>query len=587
MTPRTKLLLACGLVAACQRAGTGPPSTGSHGSLEGIVSLPDGEAGPVLIGITDAVTGASSGVVQSDAEGRFDARLAAGDYALTVTSARGFAFIEHARSPATGLSIALSSDCAAVEGTVRAAPEAGTVAELSRRSKFVGDLFIAPVAANGRFRACLPEGDYQANAGGPLLSKSVRVRVPSASAVEIPAYPRRQIESPPPRASIARFALADLGAALRRGPRVLGFGEANHGTGDFYTQRGALALELARTGGLRYVMLEADAVELLRIDDYVHGAAVDVSAVLVAMGFWITDIEEFTAFLDQVRAYNAGVPAARTVHVLGFDAQMTEPAARLLVAGREELGLSPPEVQLLNRVAPDGGKSFLELDAAEKAALQQLLRRLGDVPSINPRGSTGRAAIAARSLQHQLGYLAESNWVAQGQLRDAAMADLAAFVVERGEPGRACLWAHAAHIAREPYGGVESMGRYLTQRFGADYYPIGFFSYSGTARAWDPGGQIGVIPHELARTPPYYIESAIMEATSYPDIAWVAIAAMPPALRQWLELPRFSREFGSSYSGAEDARTLRAVPTAFDALVVLKRARASTPTPTGERRVAH
>jgi erythromycin esterase-like protein len=152
-------------------------------------------------------------------------------------------------------------------------------------------------------------------------------------------------------------------------------------------------------------------------------------------------------------------------------------------------------------------------------------------------------------------------------------------------PGRASLWAHAGHIARETDGGVESMGRYLARHFGSDYYPIGFFSYEGGARAWDAAAKIGVISHNPAPTPPYYIESAIMEATGHAIIAWLAVKTMPAALLRWLESPRYSREFGSSYDAEAEARTLRFFRVAFDALVVLKHGSPSSPTPTGERRV--
>jgi erythromycin esterase len=558
-------------------------------SLTGNVSGADGQAvsGPILIGITDQKTGIRWGVAETDASGRFEVPLPAGEYALAVTSAAGFGYLEHVRSPATGFTLTLSSSCVAIEGQLRGALAAKGVVEVSRFSNSIGDKFVTPVAADGSFRTCLPDGEYTATAGGSLISRSVRFFVPATTRFELAAYTRRDIESPPPTAPIARSSLSDLAATLQQGPRVLGFGEANHGTGDFYTQRGALALELARTGGLRYIMLEADAVVLLRVDDYVNGDPVDLSATLAALGFWITDQKEFIAIIDQVRAFNASLPPERRVHILGFDAQMTEPAAKLLVAAREELGLTQQQVDLVARLGPNNAKSFMEVTAAEKAIVQELLRRLEGIGRFDPRATSGRAAIAARSLRHQLGYLSESSWIAQGGMRDAAMADIATFVIERGGPGRASLWGHALHIARETYaGGLKSMGCYLADHFAADYYPVGFFTYEGAARAWDAPGKIGVIPHKLAPTPPYYVESAIMEATRHPDMAWVAIKTMPAALRKWLDQPRFSREFGSSYQGEEDARTLRLFPTAFDALVVLKRGSPSTPTPTGERRVA-
>ncbi|HZJ00937.1 MAG TPA: hypothetical protein VFD22_09785, partial [Gemmatimonadaceae bacterium] len=40
--------------------------------------------------------------------------------------------------------------------------------------------------------------------------------------------------------------------------KVIGLGEANHGTGDFYYYRAKLALELASKGKLRSILFEND-----------------------------------------------------------------------------------------------------------------------------------------------------------------------------------------------------------------------------------------------------------------------------------------------------------------------------------------
>jgi erythromycin esterase len=589
IVPNAKWLLILALAAACQREGPARAKV-AHTSFTGNVATADGRAvsGPILVAITDQRTGIRWGVEETDAVGRLDIALPDGEYAFAITSSAGFVFLENVRSPATGFTVTLSSSCVAVEGKVRGALAPKGVVKLSRSSKSIGDEFFAAVAADGTLRACLPDGEYAVSAGGSLVSKGVRVSVPTATRFELAAYSLHELESPAPASPIARSSLADLVAVLRGGPRVLGLGEANHGTGDFYTQRGALSLELARTGGLRYIMVEADAVRLLRIDDYVQGDPVDLSAALAAVGFWITDQKEFIAVIERVRAFNASVRPEQRVHVLGFDAQMTEPAVQLLVAAREELGLTNQQVELLTRLAASNGKSFIGTSAADKAILQELVGRLERVDRFDPRATDGRAAIAARSLRHQLGYLDEPSFNAQSGMRDAAMADLATFVIEHGRPGQASLWAHTLHIARDTYsGGLKTMGSHLAAHFAADYYPMGLFTYEGSARAWDGPGKVGVIPYRLGPTPPHYIESAIMAATRYPDIAWVDMTTMPTALQDWLDRPRFSREFGNTWFGEADATTLRLFRSAFDGLVVLKRGSASTPTPTGVRRAAH
>lgn len=168
--------------------------------------------------------------------------------------------------------------------------------------------------------------------------------------------------------------------------------------------------------------------------------------------------------------------------------------------------------------------------------------------------------------------------------RDAGMASLTNFIVAQIGAQRACLWAHAAHISREANTG--RMGYQLSKIPSLRYYGVGFYIYEGSARAWDPGAKIGVIPHEIPRAPSHTMESMIMEATGTPEIAWAPIRNLPPASRKWLEIPRFVRELGAVYVDTEDMMTLRNIPEAFDAVVVIKLGHDSSPTATGVRRAA-
>ncbi|MGH9888956.1 MAG: erythromycin esterase family protein, partial [bacterium] len=119
--------------------------------------------------------------------------------------------------------------------------------------------------------------------------------------------------------------------ALSHRASVLGLGEANHGTADFYVLRGALSLALARTGGLRLVLIEADAVGMLQIDDYVQGREVAIEKAVAALKFWVTDIREFLQLLGDVRTFNRDRAPEERLHVLGMDAQFSAPAAQWLL----------------------------------------------------------------------------------------------------------------------------------------------------------------------------------------------------------------------------------------------------------------
>ncbi|HWU90971.1 MAG TPA: erythromycin esterase family protein, partial [Kofleriaceae bacterium] len=342
--------LVCGF--ACQRGPAIAPSPPS-GTLIGTVMEASGEAlaGPVLVGLTDTKTSWQIAVVETDPSGRFAAQVPPGDYALAITSPREFGFVEHVAAPGTGAVAKLSRECLPVRGRLagEVPPRARVV--FNRYSQLTGDRFVAPASSVGGFQVCLPEADYVMGAEGALVAHDQAVHVPVAAPLELPVWPRAAIETMPPVPG--RTGPADLASfvkALAHGPRVFGLGEANHGTGDFYTRRGELSLALARDGELRYVLLEADAIGMLAIDDYVQGRELAISDAVAKLRFWITDIREFHQFLNDVREYNRGVPGERRVHVMGIDAQRSDPPAALLLAGRAEPALTAVDAELLERL---------------------------------------------------------------------------------------------------------------------------------------------------------------------------------------------------------------------------------------------
>lgn len=568
---------------ACQRRPAVPPPPPS-GTLTGTVMALSGEPleGPVLVGLTDTKTSWQIAVVETDSKGRFAAQVPPGDYALAITSPRAFGFVEHVKAPGAGADAKLSRECLPEQGRL-----AGTVAPRSRvvfnrYSQLTGDRFVASVSPGGGFQVCLPEADYLVGAEGASVAHAQVVHVPISAPLELPVWPLSTIEAVPQVPGRAGPAdLASFVKALAHGPRVLGLGEANHGTGDFFTRRGELALALAREGELRYVLLEADAIGMLAIDDYVQGREVAIAEAVAKLRFWTTDIREFHQFLNDVREYNKGVSPERRVHVMGIDAQRSDPPAAFLLAGRAEFALpatDATDAELLERLAADKD-ALSKLAAAEVAALEKLLDRVEAVPGkIDLLEVRARAAIAARSLRHQLGYVAKTH---TNSLRDAAMADLTVRILELGYPGQAAVWAHQGHVARVSDDGTVILGQHLARRI-PGYYAIAFLSYDGAARAWDAAGEIGVIPHQLGPAPPFNVESVILAAAGSPDIAWVRLDTVSESLKAWLRAPRFVRELGSVVP--RNTQVLRPFPQAFDAVVVIKRASASTPTPTGERR---
>lgn len=553
--------------------------------VRGSVRAPSGAASGAgaFVTVTRLPRGPEVGVFATDASGRFSVELAPGDYAFAITGESGFAFVDKMRMPVDNLEIVLSPACRPLRGRVTGARAWPASVSLSRISNSRGDRFIVPVERDGGFVACLPEATYATRVEGAMVSPYGPVIVPTEKTVEVAAFTRSLLGQVPADIHIPAADLESFARSIHD-KRIVGLGEANHGTGDFYTYRGKLSLELARVGTLRRILIEADAIEMMRIDDYVNGADVDLAKAVTAIGFWITDIHEFLSFLEEVRRQNIALAPLHKMHVLGIDAQRIEPPVRLLLSHRLALAISDHEANLLGRLIPDHGSAFRHFSHDEKLTLAFMLDRIatGAAGSTDLGSHAVRSSIAARSIHHQIGYVGQ---VDTYTLRDRAMAELAAYIANVDRTTQVAVWAHNGHIAREFDGSTMSLGQHLAAMFGEDYYPVAFLSYRGEGRAWDEPGEIGVIPHKLAATPPYNMESVVMTATGFVKVAWVRLDTASGALKEWLSWPRFVREFGSAYH-PKDTQTLRRFPSAMAAVVVVRDARSSTPTPTGIRRIA-
>jgi erythromycin esterase len=555
-------------------------------TFRGIAAYEDGTPAPgASIAITSLASGTEAAVITADRDGRFATMLEAGEYALAVTTEHGFSWVESTHVPNRDAKITLSRSCSALTGHAKGSV-AGTQISLARKSPHTGDIFIANVLPDGRFIVCLPQGRYSALLRGPVVSFVVAIDLPAPPAtptkLEIDGYAANVIKQPP-RDVVPVSATLDqlVGDIIQSDARLIGVGESTHGTAELVTSRATLTFELIRRADVRLVLFEVDAILATAIDDYVMGGNVDLSKAVASLGFWVTDTEELVRFFKDMREHNA--TARNKVRVWGIDVQNTKAPVSLLLAEAKSLKLTAEDKAMLDAVAEKRAAPVIDFSPARRAALDALLARLAK--SRGKKQLDLRIETAARSLMVQVGYLDGDRRGLLGARRDAGMAALASFLVERTNAPRAVLWAHAGHVTRETDGGVPAMGEHLSAVTTNRYYPIGFYLFEGSVRAWDAAGAIGVISHPIPRAPDYTVEATVMAATGAPDIAWLPVRSFSASLRNWTDMPRYLREVGAVFYGEDDMLTLRNVRRAFDALVVIKSGNDSTPTPTGERKV--
>ncbi len=273
---------------------------------------------------------------------------------------------------------------------------------------------------------------------------------------------------------------------------IVGLGEATHGTHEFFAMKHRLLEFLVKELGFTVFAIEASSPEAQRVNDYVlHGIGND-TAVVRGMGFWTWSTTEVLDMVRWMRAYNAS--GAGRVEFVGFDMQSPRSAVTVVkdhvhrVDSARDMWVfdqyhACEEVETefsLRRNRPPDSSTRALFDAARRAAdsVREYLER--ERPhTMTASGEREYAwALHCAELVGQGMKLMTSN--SDSAIRDSCMAANVAWIREQHPPGtRIVLWAHNAHIGRTSW----AMGNHLTNRFGADYLPVGFAFHEGTYNA--------------------------------------------------------------------------------------------------------
>jgi erythromycin esterase len=350
--------------------------------------------------------------------------------------------------------------------------------------------------------------------------------------------------------------LADLRplAPMFAGARVVGLGEATHGTREFFQLKHRLVELLACELGFGVFAIEASLPDAIGVDEYVQGLRDDAAAVLTGMRFWTWDTQEVLALLQWLRS----VPRPMRMRFCGFDMQHPSTAV-LKVIDR----LRPQEAaEARRRLAwlgnDDRARSFAGLSPRRRAGVVRFAEQLCTALDDDPNAVVVRQAAA---LLHDLRGAAAT--------REQSMAaNIAAVSRSTGRP--VVAWAHNGHVQRTGVAGssVLAMGGHLRSTFGAAYVPVGFVFNRGGFRAQAlPGG--GMTDFVVGPGPEGSLDRA-MAAVGLPVFA-VDLRRAPTTgpVADWLASAPLTRSVGSAYAYDRDHRFWRGANPrdAFDVLV--------------------
>ncbi len=293
-------------------------------------------------------------------------------------------------------------------------------------------------------------------------------------------------------------------AARLAGAKIVGIGEATHGTHEDQAFKAELMKALVRAGKTSVIVLEANRQVGVDLDGFINGRGGDLPALLRSPSFfriWRTD--EFAGLMLWLRAYN--IQAAHPVNVIGIDIQDAgvdadlalrflavrdaEAASRL---GAAFAGLLPgPKAE---RFSVWQAKASKDVFAAAARAAQELETLFADHRadwSADPAyveaayaSRTTRQAFDAFELNSGRGN-PEKAGLGYYSRRDRSMA---ANLLDRLQDRNGAFWAHDTHVlgdlpASETPAGYTWVGRELRRSLGSRYQTVTFAWSRGAFRA--------------------------------------------------------------------------------------------------------
>jgi erythromycin esterase len=353
--------------------------------------------------------------------------------------------------------------------------------------------------------------------------------------------------------------------------RIVGMGEATHGTTEFWKIRQKLSSYLVEEMGFVAILHEAPLPNSLYINDYVtegEGTALEAHEKL---GYW--RYQEMQDLIAWIREYNLQRGEQEpALHYFGYDCAFRSWAESInLIVGYLEV-VDPGAVgeittRLDNYTLEDAQYvyDFLTAKADEyvaQSSVEEYRLILKIAENLEPAW--------------QVWYNLE-NGLPDGDIRESFNIGNVNWIIENLlDGGKVIIWAHNGHVGNtylEDIAGVpaQMLGSRLKEQYGEDYYIIGTEFYGGSFLAWDrcEGNPLVFTEHQAARPREGAYAYRFHQAgipLFYLDLSQVDYSLEETS---WLMGPLNIRFIGASYCTADDAEYYysTSLPEHYDGIV--------------------
>lgn len=357
------------------------------------------------------------------------------------------------------------------------------------------------------------EKDEKGKISRKYISDSYFIPKPSV----LPSIPEKQASAEETVDAIKRIYIPfeeikkyDINGLLERigDARVVLFGEASHGSSEFYSMRQEISKALIEQKGFRIIGAEADWPDMEIVNRYVHGRLTgNYQMPFKRFPQWMWRNAEFLEFTEWLKIFNERNEDKASIygldlyglqnsvhHILQF---LEEKDPDLAEEARKHYACITPyqeDPSVYGQLVLSG-----RLESCEQEVMQMLIKLLKERERFNHDNEAfyyvyqnALGIVDAERYYKIMYYGGADSW----NLRDLHMFHtLRSLMAFHGPDTKAIIWAHNSHIgnalATQMYArGEINIGHLCKESFGDKSYHIGFATDHGTVAAADNWGDV-------------------------------------------------------------------------------------------------
>ncbi|AYN04278.1 hypothetical protein EAG11_08830 [Flavobacterium sp. 140616W15] len=263
---------------------------------------------------------------------------------------------------------------------------------------------------------------------------------------------------------------------LLKDNKICGLGEASHGTHEFYTEKNHIIKYLVTNSQYKTIGFEFGYSAMAPINTYLLTGKGDLKQLMKPLRLFNTS--EIYDLFEWVKTYNASKPLKDKVTLFGFDTNYIKSdvdasanfCSAYLIKNVSHYTNGQAAIPVLKKIAtPDF--PIYELSDEETEIISKLNAEVK---------LKGTATIKDHNeFKKYVSLLYQSTLVSNPLARDKFMSEnLIDFQQEN--KNKTIIWGHNIHFAKDTnMPKAEGMGYHLKQKYGNEYYAIGFDTYKG------------------------------------------------------------------------------------------------------------